>query len=245
MLELAWKGEGRILGVLVDRVVADFFGTNCWIVAPSKNSECVIVDPGIAIPDLVGKIKEILQSANLKPVAILITHGHLDHHFSLLPLQRDCGAGVLVHKLDRDLLEKPERGMGAQGLALMNELVGKYGAHAFEDPEDVTELTEHNSLSIAGMRFEIESSPGHTPGSIIARVEDEILITGDTLFKGAIGRTDLPRGSISDMERTLREKIAVQPGHLEVLPGHGERTRVEIELATNPYIQAALQGRLE
>jgi hydroxyacylglutathione hydrolase len=232
------------LGVFVERVVADFFGTNCWIIAPSKSSECVIVDPGIAIPNLVGKINGILQSANLKPVAILITHGHLDHHFSLLPLQRDCGAGVLVHNLDRDLFEKPERGMGAQGLALMEELVNKYGAHKFEEPEDVTELTEWNDLIIGGMRFEIESSPGHTPGSIIARVENEILITGDTLFKGSIGRTDLPRGSISDMERTLREKIATQPGHLEVLPGHGERTRMEIEITSNPYIQAALQGRL-
>ncbi len=134
--------------------------------------------------------------------------------------------------------------MGAQGLALMEELVNKYGAHKFEEPEDVTELTERNDLTIAGMRFEIESSPGHTPGSIIARVENEILITGDTLFKGSIGRTDLPRGSISDMERTLREKIATQPGHLEVLPGHGERTRMEIEITSNPYIQAALQGRL-
>lgn len=232
------------MGVFVERVVADFFGTNCWIIAPSKSSECVIVDPGIAIPNLVVKIKGILQSSNLKPVAILITHGHLDHHFSLLPLQRDCGAGVLVHNLDRDLLQKPERGMGAQGLALMEELVNKYGAHKFEEPEDVTELTEWNDLTIAGMRFEIESAPGHTPGSIIAQVENEILITGDTLFKGSIGRTDLPRGSISDMERTLREKIAMQPGHLEVLPGHGERTRMEIEITSNPYIQAALQGRL-
>ena len=233
------------MGLYVDQLVADFFGTNCWIIAPSKNAECVIVDPGIAIPDLVKKIRASISSANLKPVAILITHGHLDHHFSLLPLQQDCGAGVLVHQLDRDLLAKPERAMGPQGLALMKELVEKHGAHKFEEPVELTELSDENDLQIAGMRFRISRTPGHTPGSIIAEVDNELLITGDTLFKGSIGRTDLPRGSISDMELTLREKIATQPGHLEILPGHGERTRVEIELATNPYIRAALEGRLQ
>ena len=228
----------------MDRVVAEFFATNCWIIAPSENSECIVVDPGIAVPSMVKSIKARITEANLKPVAILITHGHLDHHFSLLPLQQDCGAGVLIHKSDRALLSKPERGLGAQGLALMKELVDRYGTHQFAEPESITELSEENNLEVAGMKMFIQSTPGHTPGSIIANVDNELLITGDTLFKGSIGRTDLPRGSISDMERTLREKIATQSGHLEVLPGHGERTRVDIELATNPYIAAALEGRL-
>ena len=232
------------MGLYVDRVVAEFFATNCWIIAPSENSECIVVDPGIAVPSMVKSIKARITEANLKPVAILITHGHLDHHFSLLPLQQNCGAGVLIHKSDRDLLSKPERGLGAQGLALMKELVDRYGTHQFAEPESITELSEENNLEIAGMKMFIQSTPGHTPGSIIANVDNELLITGDTLFKGSIGRTDLPRGSISDMERTLREKIATQSGHLEVLPGHGERTRVDIELATNPYIAAALEGRL-
>lgn len=232
------------MGLYVDRVVAEFFATNCWIIAPSENSECIVVDPGIAVPSMVKSIKARITEANLKPVAILITHGHLDHHFSLLPLQQDCGAGVLIHKSDRDLLSKPERGLGAQGLALMKELVDRYGTRQFAEPESITELSEENNLEIAGMKMFIQSTPGHTPGSIIANVDNELLITGDTLFKGSIGRTDLPRGSISDMERTLREKIATQSGHLEVLPGHGERTRVDIELATNPYIAAALEGRL-
>jgi len=233
------------LGLFVERVVADYYATNCWIIAPGKNSECVVVDPGISIPNLLKGIKEILTEENLKPVAILITHGHLDHHFSLLPLQRDCGAEVLVHSLDRELLSRPEKGLGAESLALLNGLISQKTIHSFEEPERITELSERNELVIAGMNFLIERTPGHTPGSIIARVEDELLLTGDTLFKGSIGRTDLPRGSISDMERTLREKIATQPGHLEVLPGHGERTRVDIELASNPYIHAALASRLQ
>ena len=232
------------MGLLVEQVVADFFATNCWIIAAAKNSECVIVDPGIAVPSLVAKINSKLQESNLKAAAILITHGHLDHHFSLLPLQKDCGADVFIHSMDRDLLAKPERGLGPQGLALMDELTRKYGTHEFEEPQAVTELSDRTELNLCGMKFVIDRTPGHTPGSIIARVEDELLVTGDTLFKGAIGRTDLPRGSISDMELTLREKISVQPGHLKVLPGHGERTTVEHELTSNPYIRAALEGRL-
>lgn len=232
------------MGLLVEQVIADFFATNCWILAPGRNSECVIVDPGIAVPSLVSKINAKLEESNLKPAAILITHGHLDHHFSLIPLQQDCGAGVLVHRLDRDLLAKPERAMGPQGLALVRELSDKYGSHEFVEPESVTELSDEQELVICGMKVSLNRTPGHTPGSIIAQFEDEYLITGDTLFKGSIGRTDLPRGSISEMERTLREKIAVQPGYLKVLPGHGERTTMEIELATNPYIKAAHEGRL-
>jgi glyoxylase-like metal-dependent hydrolase (beta-lactamase superfamily II) len=236
--------EGAIVGLFVDQVVADFFATNCWIIAPAKNSECVIVDPGIAIPSLVPKIIAKLEESNLKPAAILITHGHLDHHYSLIPLQQDCGAGVLIHKLDRDLLARPERAMGPQGLALLSELSEKYGGHRFTEPESISELSDEEELAVCGMKISIERTPGHTPGSLIARFEDEYLITGDTLFKGSIGRTDLPRGSISEMERSLREKIALQPGELKVLPGHGERTTMEFELTTNPYIKAALEGRL-
>ena len=233
------------MALLVERVVAKFFGTNCWIIAPSKGAECVVVDPGIGIPNLVSDIRERLNAWNLKPAAILITHGHLDHIFSVVPLQSDCGIEeVLVHASDRDLLSKPERGLGANGLALMKDLGDQFGLPNFDEPSGIRELQESANFDLAGMRFSITSTPGHTPGSLVATIDNECVVTGDTLFKGAIGRTDLPRGSISDMERTLREKIATLSGHLEVLPGHGEKSRMEDEISNNPYIRAALEGRL-
>lgn len=226
-------------------MVAKYFGTNCWIIAPSAGSHCVVVDPGIGIPNLVSDIRECMNSFRLKPAAILVTHGHLDHIFSVLPLQNDCGIEeVLIHGSDRDLLSKPERGLGPNGLALMKELGGQFGLPKFEEPNGIRELSDSADFELAGMKFRIANTPGHTPGSLIASINDEYVITGDTLFKGAIGRTDLPRGSISDMERTLREKISTLPGHLEVLPGHGEKSRMEDEIKENPYIRAALEGKL-
>ena len=233
------------MGLLVERVVAKYFGTNCWIIASNEGAECVVVDPGIGIPNLVSDIRECMDAHNLKPAAILITHGHLDHVFSVVPLQSDCGIQeVIVHSSDLDLISRPERGLGPQGLALMKDLGTQFGLPTFEEPSGVREVGDSAKFELAGMKFSIVNTPGHTPGSLIATIDNEYVITGDTLFKGAIGRTDLPRGSISDMERTLREKIATLPGHLEVLPGHGEKSRMEDEIRNNPYILAAVDGRL-
>lgn len=226
-------------------MVAKYFGTNCWIIAPSKASECLIVDPGIGSPYLATEIRDKCLESHLKPVAILITHGHLDHTFSILPLQQDCGISeVLIHQRDRDLLTKPERAMGPQGLGLLKELSSSLGLPSFDEPSGIGEVSDGDELSIAGLSVKVTETPGHTPGSIVFTLENEILVTGDTLFAGSIGRTDLPRGSISDMEESLREKIAPMSADLEILPGHGERSRLGTELQRNPYLIAALEGRL-
>lgn len=205
----------------------------------------MIVDPGIGSPYLVKDLKDKLETNGLKPVAILVTHGHLDHTFSVLPLQLDCGISqVLIHSRDRDLLVRPERALGPQGLGLLDELKKVIGISDFEEPSGVGALGDRETLSLAGMSLEITATPGHTPGSIVVEVEKEVLVTGDTLFAGSIGRTDLPRGSISDMEESLREKIAPMSAELEILPGHGERSRLGIELKKNPYLLAAMESRL-
>ncbi len=238
--------ENRLMSLLVDRVVAQYYQTNCWIVAPGPNSECVIVDPGIAIPSLNPAIQAKLNEYNLKLGAVLITHGHLDHTFSLITdssdfLEIDC----YVHEKDRDLLNHPERAMGPQSQELVKQLRAQVDPNlTFREQTRTWNVEDGARLKLGEMNFEIKHTPGHTPGSIVAMINDELLISGDVLFKGSIGRTDLPRGSMSDMELSLREKIALLPEALRVLPGHGDETTIGMELKTNPYLQAAIDGRL-
>lgn len=231
---------------MVDRIVAPYYATNCWIIAPSKNSHCVVIDPGIGIPNLTKEIKAKLTEHNLVIGAIFITHGHLDHTFSLYSLAQDfIESDTYIHKADRDLLVNPERAMGAQSQALLSELGELSGSKIeFQEPERTWSIDSDSQSKLGGMSFSFRHAPGHTPGSTLAIVEDELLISGDVLFKGGIGRTDLPRGSMSDMEITLREKIATLPPHLRVLPGHGDESRMDAELKSNQYLLAATQGRL-
>ncbi|MFZ9342362.1 MAG: MBL fold metallo-hydrolase [Candidatus Nanopelagicaceae bacterium] len=234
------------MSLLVDRVVAPYYATNCWIIAPARNSHCVVIDPGIAIPNLMKEIKEKLVEHNLVVGAIFITHGHLDHTFSLYSLAKDfIESDTYIHKADRDLLSNPERAMGPQSQALLSEL-GKLSGEGinFQEPERTWSIDSDSESKLGGMNFSFRHAPGHTPGSTLAIVDDELLISGDVLFKGGIGRTDLPRGSMSDMEITLREKIATLPPHLRVLTGHGDESRMEEELKSNQYLIAATQGRL-
>ena len=231
--------------ILIDRVIAPYFATNCWILSEGVGQEALIVDPGIAQPNLVKAIRDKLTEHHLKAVAILITHGHLDHFYSVLPLQADSGINnVLIHESDRDLLSNPEHALGDQGRSLLKELSNKFNLSSNFEPEGIQALRGGSNLTLAGMKVDIAHAPGHTPGSILATVEDSYLISGDTLFAGSIGRTDLPRGSTSDMAITLREKIATLPDHLQVLPGHGDRTNIGTELRSNPYLRAAIEGRL-
>ncbi|NBP42822.1 MAG: MBL fold metallo-hydrolase [Actinobacteria bacterium] len=191
-------------------------------------------------------MKAKLEEHNLVLGAIFITHGHLDHTFSLYSLSEDfIESETYIHQADRDLLKNPERAMGPQSQALLSEL-GKFSGEAinFQEPERTWSIDSDSQAKLGGMNFSFRHAPGHTPGSTLAIVEDEVLVSGDVLFKGGIGRTDLPRGSMSDMEITLREKIATLPPHLRVLPGHGDESRMDEELKSNQYLLAATQGRL-
>jgi len=234
------------MALLVDRVVAPYYQTNCWIVAPAVGKECVVIDPGIDIPNLTPQIQEKLKQHNLKLGAIFITHGHLDHTFSLISAIEDfVGADCYVHESDRDLLAHPERAMGPQSQELVKQLKSQINPDlTFAEPDRTWSLQDMQEIQLGEMKFRFLHTPGHTPGSTVAQVNDELLISGDVLFRGSIGRTDLPRGSISDMERSLREKIATLPGELRVLPGHGDETSIVSELKSNPYLQAAIEGRL-
>jgi glyoxylase-like metal-dependent hydrolase (beta-lactamase superfamily II) len=220
--------------MLVERIVAPYFATNCWILSTGAGNECVIVDPGIAVPDLAQRIIGRCDELRLKPVAILITHGHLDHTFSLLPLAREGGVSTsYVHPADRELLINPARGLGAQGLALLEQLSP---TKVWEEPDRVEEVNDEDVIEVAGMDIQVVHAPGHTKGSVMYRVNSGTLLSGDVLFKGAIGRTDLPTSSPRAMRESLTEKVLTLPDEIRVLPGHGDETTIGQERLTNPFL---------
>jgi hydroxyacylglutathione hydrolase len=205
----------------------------------------VIIDPGM---DAIDGATELIMEHGLKPVAVMLTHGHLDHMFSVTPLCRSYESVCWVHGADRILLSDPYRALSAETMAMLVQLAG---GRTFTEPDEVRELVDGAQLPVAGLDFTVIHAPGHTPGSVMfetgyepgpaelrAGVDiDAVLFTGDVLFAGSIGRTDLPGGSHPDMLRSLRTKVLPLPDTVAVLPGHGPQTTMARERASNPYLQ--------
>jgi hydroxyacylglutathione hydrolase len=215
--------------VLVTGFPAGAFAANCYIVAPAPGEECVIIDPG---QDAERGIEELLARYRLKPVAVLLTHGHIDHVWSVGPVCGAKGIPAWIHPADRGLLADP-----ASGLALN---VGQelFGGITFTEPDDVRELTDGAALELAGVQLTVGHVPGHTPGSVTFRggADDlDALFSGDLLFAGSIGRTDLPGGDHATMLKSLARTLTL-PDETVVLPGHGPQTTVGAERGTNPFL---------
>jgi hydroxyacylglutathione hydrolase len=199
----------------------------------------VIIDPGM---DAAAGVAELIVEHRLKPAAVVLTHGHLDHMFSVTPLCRAYASSCWVHPEDRVLLTDPLRAMGMETRILLERLTG--GSATFTEPEDVRELRDGVEVSLAGLSFQVIHAPGHTPGSTMFQTAypahpdiDSVVFSGDVLFAGSIGRTDLPGGSMADMLKSLRLKVLPLPDTVGVLPGHGPQTTMAQERAGNPYLQ--------
>ena len=207
---------------------APMFATNCWVLAAEKGSECIIVDPGM--PDISAEIEMIIEEEGLKPVAVLLTHGHLDHTFSVIPLADGYDIPAYIHSEDRKALLHPE-------LLLSKEFASSLAAREWSEPSEIRELKNNQKFEAVGLDITAIHAPGHTAGSLMFTVNDEVLISGDVLFAGSIGRTDQPTGSQEAMARTLKTKVIPLGDHLRVLPGHGPDTTIEYERRTNPYLK--------
>jgi hydroxyacylglutathione hydrolase len=219
--------------VLVTSFPAEAFGTNCYLVATGAGEQCLVIDPGIGVID---RLEEVLAEYRLTPAAVLLTHGHLDHTFSVTPVCGARGISAYVHPDDLEMLADPAKGLSMS----LDQLFG--GRVEYAEPESVEHLTDGQVLSIAGLEITVNHAPGHTGGSVMfhGRDGDEPLcFSGDVLFAGSIGRTDLPGGSMDAMWASLQAKVLTLPDETVVLPGHGPSTTIGHERATNPYLRTA------
>lgn len=197
--------------------------------------ECFIVDPGMAIPDLVSDIAEVINRHNLKPIATIVTHGHVDHTFSVRAFDEKYGVATYIHPKDRPYLADPHGILTPGGPTL--PILEAMGVTAFREPTEVRELLDGTVIDIAGFSIKALHAPGHTPGSTVFIVNNEYLISGDVLFQNSIGNTSLRMGSSADMKKTLRKVILPLPDELIVLPGHGAETTIGRERKNNDYLQ--------
>ncbi|MGV9263937.1 MBL fold metallo-hydrolase [Kitasatospora sp. NPDC003701] len=217
---------------------AGAWGTNCYLVAPAAGEECVIVDPG---HQAARGVEELVREHRLKPVAVVLTHGHIDHVASVVPVCGARGVPAWIHPEDRYMMADPEKALGRSlGTQLMGELtVG--------EPDDVRELTDGSVLELAGLKLTVDHAPGHTKGSVTFRTPGAeelppVLFSGDLLFAGSIGRTDLPGGDSEAILRSLARVCLPLDDATVVLSGHGGQTTIGRERATNPYLRQAARS---
>lgn len=237
--------------MLIAGFPAGSLAANCYLVAPGPGAECLIIDPG---QDAEPGIEEIVTRYRLRPVAVLATHGHIDHIWSVAPV---CGARNIpacIHPADRALLSDPARGLSLQSGQQL------FGGITFTEPDDVIDLADGMILDLAGVTLVVDHAPGHTPGSVTFRLPAAgaaigaaagagavvraapadgaagALFSGDLLFAGSIGRTDLPGGDYQTILDSLSRVCLPLPDETVVLAGHGPQTTIGAERVTNPFL---------
>ena len=191
-----------------------------------ETRECVIVDPGCNSPKQCGKLEDFITGQLLKPVYIVNTHGHFDHIFGNAWAKDVFQCPLLIHKDDLALLEQADKHAGI------------FGFHINKSPLPDRYLNPGETLYFGRSALEILHVPGHSPGSIaLYSRDDNLLICGDVLFNGSIGRTDLPGGDYNLLIRGIREKLMALPRETIVWPGHGPGTTIGHEYDTNPFLR--------
>lgn len=230
--------------MLVTGFPAGSWGTNCYVVAAGEGEDCLVVDPG---QDSMDGLADIFREHRLRPVAVLLTHGHIDHVWSVAPLTAGKGIPAYIHADDRYRLADI---IGSTFTKSREQLLSMtQGALELTEPEDVRVLADDEVLEIAGVPISVAHAPGHTEGSsvfIAARDASRppVMLSGDLLFAGSIGRTDLPGGDAAAMEASLRRVVLPQDDDMIVMPGHGGLTTIGEERVSNPYLVDLVGGGL-
>ncbi len=206
--------------MLIERIVVGELDSNCYVVAAHSGGKAAVIDPGADIQ----VIKRQLEKNKLSAECVINTHGHIDH----IGCDNEFGLPVYVHMLDRAFLLKPELNMSA---AL---------GSPFSVTAEIRELEDNQVITAGEVEMRVIHLPGHTPGGIALLCEDEgrkVLLSGDSLFRGTIGRSDLPCGDGDALLESLRERILTLPEDTPVYPGHGESTTIGEEKRKNPFLR--------
>ncbi|MDO5392078.1 MAG: MBL fold metallo-hydrolase [Eubacteriales bacterium] len=194
--------------------------TNCYFLMNQETKELLIVDPG----DMPQKIIAMAESMQAVPTAILLTHGHFDHILAADEIRKKYKIPVYASKKEEKLLLTPYMNL-SQDYGMTDTLE----ADVF--------LTDDQAFEAAGFHIQMIATPGHTSGSCCYYfAEEEILVSGDMLFCGSVGRTDFPTGSMGEITASLHKLLKMLPDQTAVLPGHGDHTTIEYEKRYNPFV---------
>lgn len=204
----------------IEIFVTGIISTNCYAVVNEDTKEAVLIDPA-AYPK---KLKNYLQDNGLQVKGILLTHGHFDHIMGIDAILEDFKVPVYVHEEEKELIADP----------ILNESRTYTKGYAYDKAEFVR---DGQTLNLIGYEFKVIHTPGHTSGGASYYVESEhVVFSGDTLFHGSVGRTDFKTSSMSDLIRSIREKLFLLPDETIVYPGHMEATTIGTEKNINPYV---------
>lgn len=225
--------------MLITGFPAGMFQTNCYLVATEPGAGAIIIDPG---QDAAPQVRELLTEHDLTPVAVLLTHGHLDHTWNATELCDEFSIPAYIHPDDRPMLADPAAGLGPA-------LGPMIGALTFREPEKVIEFADGETVEVAGLRLAVDHAPGHTQGSVLLTMDVPVAadtgtpdvtvpvcFSGDVLFSGSIGRTDLPGGNHRQLLDSIAQRLLTRSDDTQVLPGHGPQTSIGAERAGNPFL---------
>ena len=201
--------------MLIKTIPVGQLETNCYVVTDEETLSCAVIDPG----DESNTVLDYLEDNHLRCLAILLTHGHYDHVGAVETVAEETGATVYMNRLDDTGGQDPRRPLTL--------------------PENGKYYADGDSVELPGLRFEVIATPGHTPGGVTLRCQNA-LFTGDTLFRGSCGRTDLPGGDMEEELRSLK-KLCELPGDYEVYPGHMDSSSLERERSFNYYCRQAMR----